>query len=128
MVRTFYMYGCMYVTVHSSLHAYMCICISWKAWGWGGGRLYMSQEDENQVIICLPPGVARNNMQVCKQFFLHSKPTPHPRGSKLAYMYLLRPMQTNTTLLANNTQHCWAKHAAFVCMEPQHCWYLLRTV
>ena len=27
---------------------------------------------------------------------------------------VLRPMQTDATLLANNTQHCWAKHACCV--------------
>ena len=26
------------------------------------------------------------------------------------------------------TQHCWAKHVASVCMEPQQCWHLLPTV
>ena len=34
-------------------------------------------------------------------------------------------MQTDATL-ANNTQLCWAQHAASVCMEPQQCWHLLR--
>ena len=34
-------------------------------------------------------------------------------------------MQTDATLLANNTQHCWAQHVASVCMEPQQCWHLL---
>ena len=29
-------------------------------------------------------------------------------------------MQTDATLLANNTQHCWAQHVASVCMESQH--------
>ena len=32
---------------------------------------------------------------------------------------LLRPMQTDATLLANNTQHCRAQHVASICMEPQ---------
>ena len=35
-------------------------------------------------------------------------------------------MQTDATLLANNTQHCWAQHVASVCLEPQQCWHLLR--
>ena len=26
------------------------------------------------------------------------------------------------------TQHCWAKHVASVCMEPQQCWHLLAFV
>ena len=39
-----------------------------------------------------------------------------------------RPMQTDATLLANNTQHCWAQHVASVCMEPQQCWHLLALV
>ena len=42
--------------------------------------------------------------------------------------YYLRPMQTDATLLANNTQHCWAQHVASVCMEPQQCWQLLALV
>ena len=37
-------------------------------------------------------------------------------------------MQTDATLLANNTQHCWAQHIASVCMEPQQCWHLLALV
>ena len=41
---------------------------------------------------------------------------------------MLRPMQTDATLLANNTQHCRAKHVASVCMEPQQCWHLLALV
>ena len=40
----------------------------------------------------------------------------------------LRPMQTDATLLANNTQHCWAQHVASDCMEPQQCWHLLHKV
>ena len=40
-------------------------------------------------------------------------------------MTVLRPiMQTEATLLANNTQHCWAQHVASVSMEPQQCWHL----
>ena len=34
-------------------------------------------------------------------------------------------MQTDATLLANNTQHYWAQHVSSVCMEPQQCWHLL---
>ena len=41
---------------------------------------------------------------------------------------VLRPAQTDATLLASNTQYCWAQHVASVCMEPQQCWYLLRIV
>ena len=37
-------------------------------------------------------------------------------------------MQTDTTLLANNTQHCLSQHVAFICMEPQQCWHLLQIV
>ena len=40
----------------------------------------------------------------------------------------LRSMQTDATLLANNTQHCWAQHVASDCMEPQQCWHLLHKV
>ena len=39
----------------------------------------------------------------------------HPRGD-------IRPMQTDAWLLANNTQHCRARHVASVRMEPQR-WY-----
>ena len=39
-----------------------------------------------------------------------------------------RPMQTDATLLANNTQHFWAQHVASVCMEPQQCWHLLTLI
>ena len=38
-----------------------------------------------------------------------------------------RPVQTDATLLASNTQHCWAQHLASACMEPQ-CWHLLALV
>ena len=41
---------------------------------------------------------------------------------------VLRPMQTDATLLANNTQHCWAQHVASVYMEPQQCLHLLALV
>ena len=34
-------------------------------------------------------------------------------------------MQTDATLLANSTQHYWARHVSSVCMEPQQCWHLL---
>ena len=37
-------------------------------------------------------------------------------------------MQTDATLLANNTQHCWAQLVASACMEPQQCWHLLALV
>ena len=37
-------------------------------------------------------------------------------------------MQTDATLLANNTQHCWAQHVASVRMESQQCWQLLAVV
>ena len=40
----------------------------------------------------------------------------------------LRPMQTDTTLFANNKQHCWAQHVTSVCIEPQQCWHLLRII
>ena len=39
-----------------------------------------------------------------------------------------RPMQTDATLLANNTRQCWAQHVTSVCMEPQQCWHLLALV
>ena len=47
------------------------------------------------------------------------------------------PVQTDTTLLANNSQHCWMLHVASVCtplptrtqqlpkLLVQHCWELL---
>ena len=41
---------------------------------------------------------------------------------------ILRPMKTDATLLANNTQHCWVKHVVSVWMEPQQCWHLLALV
>ena len=41
---------------------------------------------------------------------------------------VLRPMQTDATLLANIKQHCRAQHVASVCMEPHQCWHLLRIV
>ena len=34
-------------------------------------------------------------------------------------------MQTDATLLANKSQHCWAQHVASVCTA---CWHLLRVV
>ena len=34
-------------------------------------------------------------------------------------------MQTDATLLANNTQHYSAQRVSSVCMEPQQCWNLL---
>ena len=37
-------------------------------------------------------------------------------------------MQTDATLLANNTQHRWAQHVASVCMESQQYWHLLALV
>ena len=37
-------------------------------------------------------------------------------------------MQMDPTLLVNNTQHCWARHIASDCMEPQQCSQLLRIV
>ena len=40
----------------------------------------------------------------------------------------LKALQTDSTLLANNTQHCWAQHVASLCMEPQQCWHLLALV
>ena len=49
-------------------------------------------------------------------------PSPSP------FFPLSRPVQTNATLLANNTQHCWAQHIASVSMEPRQCWHLLRMV
>ena len=32
----------------------------------------------------------------------------------------------NATMLASNTQHCWAQHVASICMEPQQCWHLFK--
>ena len=37
-------------------------------------------------------------------------------------------MQTDATLLANNTQHCWVQHVASVCIEPQQRWHMLAFV
>ena len=37
-------------------------------------------------------------------------------------------MQTDATLLANNTEHCRPQHVASVCMELQKCWHLLALV
>ena len=37
-------------------------------------------------------------------------------------------MQTDTTLLANNTRNCWDQHVASICMEPQQCWHLLALI
>ena len=38
---------------------------------------------------------------------------------------VLSPEQTDATLLANNSQHCWVLHVASVCTP---CWMLLRVV
>ena len=32
----------------------------------------------------------------------------------------LSPMQTDATMLANNSQHCWMLHVT----QTQHCWML----
>ena len=37
-------------------------------------------------------------------------------------------MQTDATLLANNSQHCWMLHVASVCTRSACCWMLLRVV
>ena len=34
---------------------------------------------------------------------------------------MLSPVQTDTTLLANNSQHCWMSHVALVCTPSQGC-------
>ena len=41
--------------------------------------------------------------------------TPHLRGS-IYRLHLLSPVQTDATLLANNSQHFWMLHVAFVCI------------
>ena len=58
-----------------------------------------------------------------------SQSLTHGESEKKYNLYsLLRSMQTDTTLLANNTQHCWAQYVVSVCMEPQQCCHLLALV
>ena len=73
--------------------------------------------------------LANNVASVCmglKNVRLNKKVTSgscHPTDHNV-----LRPVQMDATLLANNTQHCWAQHVASVCMEPQQYWHLLALV
>ena len=48
----------------------------------------------------------------------------------LTYPATLSPLQTDATLLANNSQHCWMLHVASVCTPGPVacCWMLLRVI
>ena len=62
---------------------------------------------------------------------LHGTTTSNDVGTccvQLETGQTFRPIQTDATMLTNNTQYCWAQHVESVCMEPQQCWHLFALV